>query len=134
MANKSTYVIRLAAWLGEALGASAPLFDDFSTAALGVNLPPAVLQAAPVKSALKQASDGAKAVHDAGTNLDTVAGGGGDLQILGAFIGYGTALVQLFTALESLANAVHAAVTPASVPDAAARAAAAQFAQISPRR
>jgi hypothetical protein len=122
-------VIRLAAWLGEALGSSASLFGDFSSEVLGLALPDAVLQAPAVKSALKQAEDGAKAVGAAAADLDTVAGGGDEIQILGALVRFGAELAKLFAALDTLSNAVQAAITPGTIPDAAQRAAAGSFAQ-----
>lgn len=124
MANEATYVIQLASWLGQALGQSAPLFASFSTESLGLDLPDAVLQAPPVSSALKQCGDAAKQVNDAATNLDTVAASSDEIQILAAFVRLGAGLAQFFVGLANLTGAVQANVTPATVPDAAARAAA----------
>jgi hypothetical protein len=128
MADEAAYVIRLAAWLGETLGASASMFSNLSTEALGTNLPDSVLQAGPVTAAVKQAADGAKQVKDTSTNLETVASSTDDLQILAAFVKFGLALIQFFVALGNLVGAIQANVTPATVPDPAERLAAQNFA------
>jgi hypothetical protein len=124
MANGSTYVIQLVGWLGEALGASSSLFAGFSTENLGLVLPDAVIQAPAVTAALSQCGDAAGHVHDASTNLETVAGSSDELKMLAAFVEFGVALAQFFVALSNLASAIQANVTPATVPDPAERAAA----------
>lgn len=124
MASESAYAIQLAAWLGQALGDSASLFSSFSTEALGLELPDAVVQSAPVSAALKQSGDTAKQVQQAAANLETVAESTDELQILAAFVGFGAALAQFFVALNNLAGSIQANVTPATVPSAAERAAA----------
>jgi Family of unknown function (DUF6603) len=128
MADDATYVIQLAAWLGEALGGSAPVFADFSTETLGIDLPPAVLQSPAIAAALLQAQDAAKQVGDASTNLDTVAASDDELKILAAFIGFGVALAQFFVAVTNLVNAVKANITAATIPDPGELAAAQAFA------
>jgi hypothetical protein len=128
MADESTYAIQLAAWLGRALGNSESLFADFSTEELGFDMPAPVLQAAPVVAALKQAQDTAKQLTDASLDLNTVAASSDEMKILGGFIKLGISLTQYFVALNNLVSTVQANVTPATVPDAAQRAAAQAFA------
>lgn len=124
MADESTYVIQLVAWLGEALGDTASFFAGFSTENLGLVLPDAVLQAPAVAAALAQCGDGASHVHDASTNLETVAGTSDELKMLAAFIEFGASLAQFFVALSKLAAAIQTTITPATVPDPTERAAA----------
>jgi hypothetical protein len=128
MADETAYVIRLASWLGQALGDTGSLFAGFSTETLGLDLPDAVLQTPSVSAALKQCGDAAKQVTDASTKLATVATSTDELQILAAFIQFGAALAQFFVAVGNLVQGVQNSVTPATVPDAAERAAAQSFA------
>src|SRR4051794_23083778 len=128
MADEATYLIRLAAWLAEAIGGIAPLFADFSTDHLGIDLPGSVLQAPAVTNAASRAQAGAKKVGDAGAHLESAAAAGNDLQILAAFLELGGALADLFSSLSTLTTAVKANITPANIPDAAARTSASNFA------
>src|SRR5262249_73081 len=115
---------KLAAWLGRALGASAELFDAFDTDDFGVQLPDAVLSAQPVRAALGHASSAAGALDAACARLESPAG-----QEIESLIAFGKAAGEYFEALANLANAVSAAVTASSVPDADHRAAATAVAQ-----
>ena len=73
MADEPAYAVRTAAWLAQALGGSAPLFEQFSTEELGLDLPAAVVQGPSVATALQQAATGARDVGDAGVALETAA-------------------------------------------------------------
>jgi hypothetical protein len=128
MADPSTTVILLGAWLARSIGDSAPLFGDFTSEALGLELPAAVFQSPPVESALRGAQTSAEKVGAAGAKLETEATGGDEVKILGAFIQLGAALVEFYSALDNLVTRVRANVTAATVPDAAARAKAETFA------
>jgi hypothetical protein len=128
LADPETYVIQLAGWLGEAIGDSAGLFADFTTETVGLELPPAVVQAPAVAAALQQAATVAGKVGTAGTDVTTAAGGGDDDAVLSALLELGVALIAFFAALADLAAKVRANVTPATVPDPTARAATEHFA------
>lgn len=129
MADEKTYLIRIAAWLGQAIGDTSPLFADFSSDQLGLWLPDALVQAPVVASALKQAEVTAAKVREGATDLESVATSGSELEILAGFLKLGSALTEFFIALSDLAGDVEAQITPANVPDAAARAEAQAFAQ-----
>src|SRR5207253_295352 len=128
MADPKTYAIQLGAWLAKAIGDNSALFVNFTTEHLGLNLPPPVVQAAPVAAALTDASATARNVGTAGDDLNTAATSGDEMRIVAAFVKLGLTLIQFFGALDKLASAVRANATPATVPDPAARAATQQFA------
>jgi hypothetical protein len=128
MASQATQLIRLAAWLGRSLGGSDALFADFNTEELGVDLPPAVLTQPAVVGALGQAEAKAIRCREAADELDSTAQGGDDLAILAALVRLGVALGEFAVALDGLVGAVRGAITPANIPDAAARAGAEAFA------
>ncbi len=128
MATDSIYLVRLASWLGKALGAGAPLFHEFSTDALGLELPAAVTHAPAVASALGQAEAAANKAGEAATDMAAADEAGDDLQILAALIRFASTLVEFYHALSSLISAIQANLTAATIPDAAARASAQAFA------
>jgi hypothetical protein len=128
MPGETAYVIRLAGWLARALGGSAALFEEFITDDLGVELPPAVVEAPAVATALQQAAASANRAEDVGTTLESFSDSADEVEILAAFLALGTELGTYFTALDGLVDAVGAAVTPETVPDPAARATAQGFA------
>jgi hypothetical protein len=128
MADESTYAIRLAAWLAKALGDSGSLFADLSTESLGIRLPPAVFAPAAVRDAARQAEVTATKVREAATDLESAAASTDELEILGAFLKLGAALAEFYVAVEDYVSNVQANITPATVPDAAARNAATNFA------
>jgi hypothetical protein len=130
MADEKTYLIRVAAWLGKAIGDTSPLFADFSSDQLGLWLPDAVMQASVVSSALKKAEVTAAKVRDCAIDLESVATSGSELDILAEFLKLGSALTEFFVALSDLADKVETQITPANVPDAAARADAQAFAAV----
>ncbi len=127
MADEKTSLIRLAVWLGNALGDSAPLFDGFSTDGLGVDLPTAITEDPAVKTALAQLKAAAGKVGDGAKKLETTAASGDDLAMLAAILKIGAGLVDFFGSLDHLIVHIDAKVTPATIPDAAARAAASAF-------
>ncbi len=129
MADEPDYAVRLTAWLAEALGDSAPLFEDFSTEELGLVLPAAVVQAPDVVTALQEAASKAGDVGGAGADLETAAGSGDDTEILAAYFALGVSLTGFYLALNDLTEAVNDNVTTTTVPNAAERADAAAFAQ-----
>src|SRR5580700_9494581 len=124
MADESTYLIQLAAWLGQAIGDTAPLFADFSTDTLGLSLPGTVVQASAVTNALNQAATTAKQVGDAATALDTAAATQDEVKILEGFVQLGLALGQFYGAIKALETGVSANITAGTIPDAQARTAA----------
>ncbi|HEV7921896.1 MAG TPA: DUF6603 domain-containing protein [Thermoanaerobaculia bacterium] len=126
MADEQTYVIRLVAWLGRAIGESSSLFTDFGTDDLGTDLPAGVVQAPGAVAALRQAEVTGNNVLRAATDLNDAAATTQDAQILGAFIRFGAALVGFYQALDALVAAVNAAA--GGLADAAERAAAQNFA------
>jgi hypothetical protein len=128
MADESTYLIQLAAWLGQAIGDTAPLFADFSTDTLGLSLPGTVVQASAVTNALNQAATTAKQVGDAATALDTAAATQDEVKILEGFVQLGLALGQFYGAIKALETGVSANITAGTIPDAQARTAAQAFA------
>ena len=128
MADPSTAVIQLGAWLARSIGGSAPLFGDFTSEHLGLELPAAVFQSPQVESALRGASTSAEKVGAAGAKLETDAASGDEVQILGAFIELGVALVEFYAALDNLVTRVRANVTAATVPNAVERSRAETFA------
>lgn len=128
MATDSIYLVRLASWLGKALGASAPLFHEFSTDALGLELPAAVTHAPAVASALGQVEAAANKAGEAATEMAAADEAGDDLQILAALIRFASTLVEFYHALSALVSAIQANLTATTIPDAAARASAQAFA------
>jgi hypothetical protein len=128
MADQATQIIRLAAWVGRAIGGSAALFADFNTEELGIDLPAAVVTQPAVVTTLGQAEAKATRVQEAADELDTAAAGGDELAILAALLQFGVALGEFARALDGLVGAVGGAITPATIPDATARAGAAAFA------
>src|SRR5215831_5636073 len=128
MGAEDTYLIRLAAWLARALGQTAPRLADFSTANLGVDLPNAVLQIPAVASAAQKARTGATKIGSTGINLESVALGGDESQILDVLLELGSGLTDFFGGLNSLMAAVKSHVTAASIPDPNERAKALEFA------
>jgi hypothetical protein len=128
MADQATQLIRLAAWLGRSLGGSDAVFADFNTEELGIDLPPAVLTQPAVVGALGQAEAKATRCREAADDLDATAQGGDEPAILAALVRLGVALGEFAVALDGLVGAVRGAITPATIPDAAARAGAAAFA------
>ncbi|HLL75086.1 MAG TPA: DUF6603 domain-containing protein [Pyrinomonadaceae bacterium] len=129
MADPTTSVIQLAAWLARSVGGSAALFADFTSEWLGLRLPDAVFQSPQVESALRGAETTATKVGAAGEKLETEAASGDEIKILSAFLQLGVALVEFTAALDNLATRVKANVTTATVPDPAARAEAEDFAE-----
>jgi hypothetical protein len=117
-------ISRLAVRLGQALGASADLFADFSTHALGVALPDTVTSADAVRTALEHAATAAADLSTAAANLDTAAGSGSDAEHLAGLAAFGAALSAYFVAMANVAAAVDSAISAVSVPDPAERAAA----------
>ncbi len=117
-------ISRLAIWLGTALGTSEDLFADFSTEELGVALPDTVTGSAGVTAALGHAATAAADLSTATANLRTAAESGNDSQHLEALVLFGTALTGYFAALANLVVAVDSAISAATIPDAADRAAA----------
>ena len=134
MADESTYLIRLAAWLGHSLGQTAPLFTEFSTETLGVELPDAVVHAPLVAAALGQAEIKANQLNDVATELETVAASGDEIEILARFVQLGLSLGEFYTVLDDLADTVRGSITVATIPDATARAAASAFAEVLAKR
>jgi hypothetical protein len=128
MATDSIYLIRLASWLGKAIGGSAPLFGEFYTDALGLELPTAVTQAPAVASALSQAEAAANEVKDAATEVEAAGETDDDLQIFGKLVQFGAALAAFYHALSGLVSAIQANLTAATISDPAARASAQSFA------
>jgi hypothetical protein len=128
MADPTTSIIKLGSWLAQAIGDSRLLFGNFRTEQMGLNLPDAVVQAAPVAAALREAEAAATKVKTAGEDLEGAAGSGQELDIIAAFVELGLALTLFYMALDKLVTAVRASVTPATVPDPTARTAAEQFA------
>ena len=128
MATDSIYLVRLASWLGKALGESAPLFGEFYTDALGLELPAAITQAPAVASARSQAQAAANKVRDAAAEVAAAGETDDDFQILAKLIQFGTALIAFYHALSGLVSAIQANTTAATIPDAAARASAQSFA------
>jgi len=136
MADESTYLIRLALWLGRALSDIASLLREFPflTEGLGLQLPTGVAQSPPVVSALQQAEATANKAGDAAKGLESVAGSEDELKILAAFVQLGLALGEFYAALDGLVGAVRGSVTAGTVPDAGARAAAEAFAETLAKR
>lgn len=128
MATDSIYLVRLVSWLGKALGESAPLFSEFYTDSLGLELPSAVTQAPAVASALEQAEAAANKVRDAATEVEVAAETEDDVQILVKLIQFGAALVAFYHALSGLISVIQSNLTAATIPDPAARALAQAFA------
>ncbi len=128
MAGELSYVTRAAAWLASAVNDTAPVFEQFYTDQLGLNLPAAVRTAPSVKTALAHASVAAKDLGPMATEL-AAPDPNDSTGALTAFLLLGVKLAAFFAAMDELATAVSGAVTPATVPDAAERAAAQQFAQ-----
>jgi len=128
MADASTYIIQLAAWLGKAIGDSAGLFADFTSESMGMELPVAVTGGAQVQSALRAAETTATRVGEAGVKLEAAAGTGDDLKVLASFLQLGVALAEFYAALDNLVSKIQANVNAGTVPDPAARAAASTLA------
>ncbi|HEX6095405.1 MAG TPA: DUF6603 domain-containing protein [Thermoanaerobaculia bacterium] len=127
MANETTYLIRGAAWLAQALGESGDLFDDSDVGHLGVTLPDVVVQTPEVTDALRQSAAAAAKVLDAGEKLESIASSSQESEILLAFLALGTALAELFIALDKLAKAVTESAD--RITDPAAQQAARDFAR-----
>jgi hypothetical protein len=125
MANETTYLLRLAAFLAEALGGSEDMFGDFHTDSFGFALPESVVQAPAVADALRRAAVSAKKVRDAGAKVDAVAASAQESEILLALLALGTALAELFLALKDLVDTIQQQVDKLPEP---ARGAARDFA------
>src|SRR5262245_952957 len=106
MANETTYLIRLAAFLAKALGSSEEMLANFYTDSFGFVLPESVVKAPTVAEALRKASAAAKKVQEAGVKLDAVAAAGNESDILLAFLALGAALAEFFVALDDLVHQV----------------------------
>src|SRR6185437_6804345 len=118
MATNSIYLVRLVSWLGKALGESAPLFGEFYTDALGLELPAAITQAPAVASARSQAQAAANKVRDAAAEVAAAGETDDDFQILAKLIQFGTALIAFYHALSGLVSAIQANTTATTIPDA----------------
>jgi hypothetical protein len=117
--------IDVAGYVGRALALTESLFAEFSTEGLGVALPPAVLEAPPVAAARQALQAAAQSL---GATTSELVGTTDGVAITGAFVRYGAALAEYFHGLIDLTGRIDAAITPASIPDPAARAAAQGFA------
>ena len=106
MADPSTTVILLGAWLARSIGDSAPLFGSFTSEQMGLALPPAVFQGPQLESALRGAETTADKVGAAGAKLETEATSGDEVKILGAFVQLGVALGEFYAALDNLVTRV----------------------------
>ena len=131
MADEAPFDIKLAAWLGRAVGDSAPLLADLSflTEALGAQLPSTVLGTPQVTGASQQAQVAAKEVRVVAEELPDVVAAGDASEIVAKLIRLGKALSDFYKSADALMSAVRSGVTPASVPDAVARAAAENLAE-----
>ena len=131
MADEAPFDIKLAAWLGRAVGDSAPLLADLSflTEVLGVQLPSTVLATPQVTGASQQAQVAANEVRVIAEELPNIIASGDAGEIVAKLIRLGKALSDFYASADALMSAVRSSVTPASVPDAAARAAAESFAE-----
>jgi hypothetical protein len=125
VADTSAYLQQLAGWIGRALANSEGLFAQFSTESLGLRLPDAVIADAGVAGALQHAKAAAQNMDAVTQGLDAPAGSGDDE---GRYVRYGAGIAEYFVRLTELSARVSQAITPATVPDPAERAAAAQFA------
>jgi hypothetical protein len=128
MADETAQIIRLAAWLGRALGSADALFADFDTEQLGLTLPPAVLGDATVVSQAEQCAAKSAVLRDRSDSLAASATTGDEVAMLAAFVRLGAALGEFAVALNDLVTSVLAAISPATVPDPAERAGAEDFA------
>ncbi len=128
MADETAQILRLAAWLGRALGGSDALFAEFDTEELGLVLPAAVVAAPAVQSAVGQCQAKGTLLRDAAEELEAAAAGSDEPEILAALTRLGAALGEFAVALDALMDAVQGAITPATIPDPDQRAGAADFA------
>jgi hypothetical protein len=125
--QSSTYALRLAAFVGEALAGTAALFADFRSDNLGIDLPDAVFQTSTISSLLAQMGDAATAIGDASSDLESVAASGDETKILETVIKLGVGLGKYFVTLGKLVEAVQANISSATLPPGADPAAAQAF-------
>src|SRR5688572_9966666 len=126
MSDELAYVTRAGAWLARSISGSEELFLDFFTDELGAALPDAVRQAPAVRGALQHAATAAADFKDVASALESPSGDESSTVI--ALVNLGIKLAAYFVAVGELSDAVTAAITPATVPNAAERTAAQNFA------
>jgi hypothetical protein len=128
MSNEAAYVLKLATWLAQALATSKTAFASFSTASLGTALPDAIVSSPPVTNALEQVSTSADFLGEASTRIEASAAAADEVETIAALVALGTAMGRFFQSLAGLCDAIRAGITPATIPDAADRAAAVDLA------
>ena len=134
MAHDAALVYGSLSWLGHAIGNGEEFFGAFSTTELGFELPTAVLQAPAVVAAVEVARATAAASEAGAARLDRGMASGLKDDIIGGALEITNGVGRFFQAVGPVANAVKAAITPVTVPDAATRAAAVAFANTLDKR
>ena len=134
MADDAALVYGSLSWLGHAIGNGEEFFGAFSTTELGFELPTAVLQAPAVVAAVEVARATAAASEAGAARLDRGMASGLKDDIIGGALEITNGVGRFFQAVGPVANAVKAAITPVTVPDAATRAAAVAFANTLDKR
>lgn len=116
MAGKDT-IVQIATSLAKALGDGGSFFDDFSTESLGLQLPPAVLEAAGVVNAKQQGSFASQELVKAAAALEAAVAAEDTAAIVKAIFDTGQNLVAYFSAVSSLVTSVSGSINPATIPD-----------------
>lgn len=102
----SDQIVKMAAWLGRALGESASFFADFAPESLGVKLPDALLEAGPVQNALSAAQQSAGQMEVATTDLENAVAANDRAEIIKVLIKISTELKDYFQKILQLVEAI----------------------------
>lgn len=130
MADSRDSITRFAIRLGRILGQSDSLFENFTTEPLGTQLPPSVLDSSAVAGALGSVRNAARGMAEIGVDLESAS----ESELSQTFVRYGEALGRYVQALTQLVGSIEDGITPAALPDPAARAAATALVADLPKR
>lgn len=122
--NEIAYIVKFAVWLGKAIGSSKDLFSSFDAESLGTKLPDTVINANAVQSALQHAASNAQAMEEAAEALEIAGNGNDNAAIIAAFVEYGTAMVQYFSILKDVVDAIASSINSSTISDPSERASA----------
>jgi hypothetical protein len=126
--------IQLSVWVAKAIGKNAKMFASFSTADLGIALPDAVVKDPAVASLVKNAASSAKELNDIAIELEAAATSGNTAGLIAAFTKFAQKLASHFNVINDLNIKLKAAISPATIPDAAARNEATNFSGSVPKK
>lgn len=102
----SDQIVKIAAWLGRALGESASFFADFAPESLGVKLPESLLEAGPVQTALAATQESAGKMEAATVALENAVVANNRGQIIEQLVKIGVELKDYFQKILQLIEAI----------------------------